>query len=62
MAEQKVVTVEDKAMFDRVQYALEGITDAFASQQWAKLHKCATILSDFAKKCVKEDYEEVFGR
>jgi len=57
---QRVVTPADKQMLDDVQNALEGITDAFALEQWAKLYSHSTLLANFAKKNVKEDYEEIF--
>jgi hypothetical protein len=57
---QRVVTPADKQMLDDVQNALEGIRDAFTFEQWAKLYSHATVLANFAKKNVKEDYEAIF--
>ena len=57
---QRVVTPADKQMLDDVQNAMESIKDAFACEQWAKLYSHATVLANFAKKNVKEDYEEIF--
>lgn len=57
---QRVVTPADKQMLDDAQNAMESIKDAFACEQWAKHYSHATILSNFAKKNVKEDYGEIF--